>query len=288
MKCSAAVLRCILVLSLVSSVGVTKGWADTPLTCRAAAEAAEHTENLPAGLLLAIGKIESGRYDPATGQVDPWPWTANLAGTDHVFASAAEATEWTRTQQMAGRASIDVGCFQINLFYHPAAFDSLDEAYDPAANGRYAARFLAALYRRVGDWQLAVAQYHSADPALGGPYGSRVFSAWAAPGRLFAALPLSMADRPMRVVPTMVWSPAASRTSPGRSSPGRSSPGAGVDPSHDWLGHVVVRLSLRARAVRLVVPDVALAVPAPATARLVARAASPTPRRGLPRIITPG
>jgi hypothetical protein len=77
-----------------------------------------------------------------------------------------------------GTASIDVGCFQVNLRYHPDAFASLDEAFDPVANALYAARFLAGLRVRDGSWQAAVAAYHSATPEHGLPYRDRVLSAW--------------------------------------------------------------------------------------------------------------
>ena len=35
---------------------------------------------------------------------------------------------------------------QVNLFYHPAAFATLDDAFDPLTNARYAGLFLAALW----------------------------------------------------------------------------------------------------------------------------------------------
>jgi hypothetical protein len=60
--------------------------------------------------------------------------------------------------------------------HHPQAFATLEEAFDTMANARYAARFLVSLYRRAGNWQVATAQYHSADPARGWPYGNRVFA----------------------------------------------------------------------------------------------------------------
>jgi hypothetical protein len=41
------------------------------------------------------------------------------------------------------------------------AFASLNEAFDPLANARYAARFLSALQATRGDWMLAEAHYHS-------------------------------------------------------------------------------------------------------------------------------
>ena len=148
------------------------------LDCRAAADMAEQAEGLPHGLLFAIGKIESGRPNPATGQIEPWPYTTNQGGVGHYFGSAAAAIAWTSAMQARGASSIDVGCFQVNMMYHPEAFSTLEDAFDPLANARYAARFLAGLYRRAGGWPLAVAQYHSADPSLGGPYGNKVYSAW--------------------------------------------------------------------------------------------------------------
>ena len=88
--------------------------------------------------------------------------------------------------QAAGIRSIDVGCMQVNLFYHPTAFASLDEAFDPLANARYAARFLAVLYRREGTWPAAAAAYHSQTPALGAAYAQRVMAAWPGAGGRFA------------------------------------------------------------------------------------------------------
>ena len=143
--------------------------------CGDAASAAESEAGLPPGLLRAIGRVETGRFNPATGQTEPWPWSTNMNGTGHYFASKAEAMAWTQDQLDRGQGSIDVGCFQINLHHHPDAFANLTEAFDPGANARYAAQFLTSLYRRAGGWQLAAAYYHSMDPFFGTPYGERVF-----------------------------------------------------------------------------------------------------------------
>ena len=72
---------------------------------------------------------------------------------------------------------MDVGCFQVNLLHHPAAFANLEEAFNPLANARYAARFLTTLRANTGTWDLAVGQYHSATPAIGEPYRERVMAA---------------------------------------------------------------------------------------------------------------
>lgn len=146
--------------------------------CAAAIAATEPASHLPPRLLSAIALVESGRPDPATGRVAPWPWTINIAGTAAVFATEAQAIAAVAAAEAAGIRSIDIGCMQVNLLHHPDAFATLREAFDPAANVRYAARFLTTLHARSGDWAAAVAAYHSETPGLGGAYARRVAAAW--------------------------------------------------------------------------------------------------------------
>jgi uncharacterized heparinase superfamily protein len=54
-------------------------------SCRQAIAAAERTNGLPPGLLGAIARVESGRRDPASGFVEPWPWTADVDGAGSFF-----------------------------------------------------------------------------------------------------------------------------------------------------------------------------------------------------------
>jgi hypothetical protein len=75
---------------------------------------------------------------------------------------------------------------QVNLMYHPDAFRSLDQAFDPASNTRYAARFLNQLYAQTNDWKQAAALYHSATPQLGADYRRRVLAVWPEETRLQA------------------------------------------------------------------------------------------------------
>jgi soluble lytic murein transglycosylase-like protein len=84
--------------------------------------------------------------------------------------------------QARGVQSIDVGCLQVNLMYHPHAFTSLEDAFDPRSNALYAARFLNALYAEGKDWQHAIAAYHSETPALGDAYRVLVMARWQNPG----------------------------------------------------------------------------------------------------------
>ncbi|HSU04021.1 MAG TPA: lytic transglycosylase domain-containing protein [Acetobacteraceae bacterium] len=151
-------------------------------SCEAAIRAAQAAQHLPTGLLSALALVESGRPDPRMGTVRPWPWTINVEGQGLFFANKASAVAAVQVLQASGIRSIDVGCLQVNLLHHPAAFASLEQAFDPTANARYAARFLAALHDRSQDWMQAAGDYHSQTPTLGAAYRSRVLARWHPPG----------------------------------------------------------------------------------------------------------
>ncbi len=151
---------------------------DDVAACAAAAASAEAAGGLPAGLLLSIGMVESGRADPLTGRVAPWPWTVNVDGTGRYFDSESDAAAFVRLAESSGARDIDVGCFQVSLESHPLAFATIDEAFDPQKNADYAVEFLNQLKGFSGSWETAVADYHSATPALGLPYEQRVMAVW--------------------------------------------------------------------------------------------------------------
>jgi hypothetical protein len=164
--------------------------------CRAAIAAAERTGAIPPYLMQAIGRVESGRRDPVTGAVAPWPWTINAEGQGSFFDTKAQAIAAVQSLQAHGVRSIDVGCMQVNLMHHPEAFASLDQAFDPMANATYAARFLNELHGQTNDWLRAAAQYHSSTPALGAAYQTEVASAWTQERQLAGAMPSMIGARP--------------------------------------------------------------------------------------------
>ena len=131
---------------------------------------------LPSNLLTAIGRVESGRFDPRDGNVKAWPWSINAEGRGYVFNTKAEAIAAVLDLRARNVQSVDVGCMQVNLMYHPAAFASLEEAFDPAANVRYAAKFLGQLFAESGDWNIAAAHYHSKTPDLALAYQRKVLA----------------------------------------------------------------------------------------------------------------
>ena len=152
--------------------------AATAELCRSAIALAEREAQVPAGLLQAIGRVESGRRDPETGRFGPWPWTINAEGRGHFFPTREEAIAAVRQLQARGVRVVDVGCMQINLRHHPDAFPDLDTAFDPLANARYAARFLTQLQATRGDWMRSAAHYHSQTPEFAETYRARVAAAW--------------------------------------------------------------------------------------------------------------
>ena len=147
------------------------------MSCAEAAAVAEAGAGIPAGLLLSIGLVESGRTD-AAGKRAPWPYAIQSGGVGRFLSSAEEAAAAVQALQAGGMPSVDVGCFQINLLHHPDAFPNLLSGFDPLANAVAAARFLASLHEELGAWEPAVAAYHSRTEALGAPYRDLVLAAW--------------------------------------------------------------------------------------------------------------
>ena len=149
-----------------------------PAMCEAAISGAEAVHGLPARVLAAISLRESGRNDPSVGRARPWPWTINFEGAGHFYATKEDAIEAVREIQIAGGQSIDVGCMQVNLMYHPNAFSSLEEAFDPPVNAAYSGRFLKNLFAGFSDWGMAIAAYHSRTPGKGEAYRDQVVATW--------------------------------------------------------------------------------------------------------------
>lgn len=172
-----------LFLVLLLVVSVTAHAAPPPgdsaaMLCEQAIARAEVIGRTPSGMLAAIGQVESGRPDPRTGAMRPWPWTIDADGVGQFFATKAQAVAAVVALQAEGVHSIDVGCMQVNLMHHPDAFESLDQAFDPVSNAIFAVHFLNTLYRGTGSWPKAIAAYHSETPRIAADYQRRVLVTW--------------------------------------------------------------------------------------------------------------
>ena len=71
--------------------------------------------------------------------------------------------------------------------YHPAAFASVEDSFDPQANAGYAARFLTSLFSAHGHWHKAIGAYHSMTPARATAYLDLVMARWQGPSLVAVA-----------------------------------------------------------------------------------------------------
>lgn len=144
--------------------------------CLAAIKTAQQRYGTPPGLLAVMAKVESGRPD-AKGALQPWPWSVDVDGTGIPFPTKQAAIAWTRNALATNAAAyVDVGCLQVDLRMHPHAFRTLDEAFDPASNADYGARYLRLLHDGParGNWFTAIGLYHSSTPELAAVYRKQV------------------------------------------------------------------------------------------------------------------
>ncbi|OWU78148.1 hypothetical protein [Phaeobacter sp. 22II1-1F12B] len=177
---------------------------------------------IPNNILLGIGLQEAGIR--REGSLTVWPWSVNAEGEGRIFASREAANDWVQQRRAEGVQSIDVGCLQVNLHWHPEAFSHALEGFDPAVNVDYAARFLKSLYRKTGDWEIAAGSYHSFTPERREIYLSSLRqNVMVANGRLEEFRVLAGQARPRGEqqlerpdLPTgMVWSSGLSRSQQG-------------------------------------------------------------------------
>nr|WP_244427353.1 transglycosylase SLT domain-containing protein [Methyloferula stellata] len=152
------------------------GLSATAFTSKAAQQASTEPSNIceremsraakkydvPLGVLYAVGLTETGQK----GSLHPY--ALNIEGPSFFAANVQEAIQRFEEARKTGAKLIDIGCMQINHFYHASHFHSIDEMFDPHLNVDYAAQFLRDLKTREGSWTLAAARYHAGpnnDPA---------------------------------------------------------------------------------------------------------------------------
>jgi hypothetical protein len=165
-------------------------------SCRTITEKAEREQGIPRHLLTAISLAETGRWSEQKQEILAWPWTVMAKGKGLYFKTKNEAMAAVRRLHKSGITNIDVGCMQINLRYHPRAFASLGDAFDPAGNVAYAAKFLKGLHASTQSWPQAAANYHSSNPLRNVAYKDKVLSLWqrVGGGNLDNLGPLQSAD----------------------------------------------------------------------------------------------
>jgi Transglycosylase SLT domain len=176
-------------MSLMGSISLSLAWSSADAkpspesgwqsrVCGMVVSAAEEALQIPDQLLAAIARVESGRWLPEKQANFAWPWTVTAEGEGHYYPTKAEAIAAVTRFREQGITNIDVGCLQVNLQYHPQAFESLEAAFDPMENTIYAAKLLTTLHDGSRNWTDAVARYHSANPSARLPYVDKVSRLW--------------------------------------------------------------------------------------------------------------
>ena len=152
--------------------------ADDALLCLTETARYEKREKIQPNLLSAVALVESGRYSAEHKTGVAWPWTVTAQGKGRFFNSKEEAIAAVRTLQAQGVSNIDVGCMQVNLQYHPDVFKDLNDAFTPAKNVAYAAKYLKKLYAETGSWGAAATRYHSAKARYALKYEDKLLDVW--------------------------------------------------------------------------------------------------------------
>lgn len=123
--------------------------------CEQYLQAVSDQSGVPLGVLYAVGMTESGNK----GSLHPY--ALNIAGKSVITYSQADAMRQFRWARMKGTKLIDLGCMQVNWYYHGSNFASPEEMLDPQKNIVYAAKLLTDLKASEGSWTAAVARYHA-------------------------------------------------------------------------------------------------------------------------------
>ncbi|HCF4366167.1 TPA: transglycosylase SLT domain-containing protein [Pseudomonas aeruginosa] len=121
---------------------------------------------VPPAVLYAVALQESGT--PLRGRLIPWPWTLNVAGASHRYATRAEAcASLQQALRQVPPTRVDVGLGQVNAGYQAHRIDHPCELLDPYRNLAIAAEILREQHTPGEDWLIAIGRYHH--PAGGEP-----------------------------------------------------------------------------------------------------------------------
>jgi hypothetical protein len=136
--------------------------------CSTISRMIEIEEELPPLLLSAVTFIESSDM----------PWVIGVEGTSHRYYTKQGALEKIKELKTAGKKNFDIGCMQINHFFHKDKFQSEEDMLNPVRNIRYAAKLLKQLKNETGSWEKAVAYYNSRDLKYSATYTNKVYNHW--------------------------------------------------------------------------------------------------------------
>jgi soluble lytic murein transglycosylase-like protein len=136
-----------------SSIGAAK--ADASMLCEPEMARAAQVNGIPLNILYSVGLTETEHKGALS------PYDMNVDGRAIHSSRLDEALARLESERARGAKLIDVGCMQINLYWHGKHFRSVVDMFDPSRNVNYAATYLKQLRAREGSWTLAVARYNA-------------------------------------------------------------------------------------------------------------------------------
>ena len=148
-------LGVILALWSASAQAGAKPKGGPPNICEQELARASKKYDVPLAILYAVGLTESGYK----GSLQPY--TLYIEGKDYISSNLADALKLFHEAHDRGVKLIDIGCMQVNWYWHKDEFKSLEDIFNPRLNVEQAARFLKELRQRHGNWTMAVARYNA-------------------------------------------------------------------------------------------------------------------------------
>ena len=128
---------------------------------------AENKYGIPNGYLRAIALTEVGLGE--TGKLRSWAF--NIEGNSLYFRDKSDALRYLSRLDIE---NIDIGCMQINKYWHAKNFDSSNQMLDPYQNIMYAASFLKSIFKETNSWEQSIKYYHSKNPNINNKYFRKV------------------------------------------------------------------------------------------------------------------
>mgnify|MGYP001419521205 CR=1 FL=1 len=136
----------------------------------------EQNLNIPNDMLLSIALTESGRN--VDGEFFPWPWAINIEGKGYFLKNEEQLIQFAKENLKNDNKNFDLGCMQINYYFHGKKFKDLAEMINPESNVKWAGSFLLKLKEKHNSWKEAISRYHSNTKWRKEQYLSKVMNNW--------------------------------------------------------------------------------------------------------------
>ncbi len=125
------------------------------------------TQSLSNAKVADVTALLAGQPNATTYSITPRPFSRR-------FANAADASQYVYGMFAKGHRNMDLGLMQINWRVHGNKLGSVQAAFDPQRNVRYAVTYLLE-HKQTRDWWGSVGRYHSGTPTYARRYVGKVY-----------------------------------------------------------------------------------------------------------------